>query len=112
MTSETSAEDSGALSDVSGGVPARVPDPEVLPEPGRVKKAWRWWLGKSVIIAAKQNRIFSWLAFYAGLTSVAWWMRFRKLDRLDRAVRPVGESGWRSREEPIHTDPRRVRRPF
>ncbi len=98
--------------DVSGGVPARVPDPEVVPEPGRAKRAWRWWLGKSAIIAAKQNRIFSWLAFYAGLTSVAWWMRFRKQDRLDRTVRPVGESGWRQREEPIHTDPRRVRRPF
>ena len=98
--------------DVSGGVPARIPDPEPGPPPNKVKRAWRWWLGKAAIIGAKQNKVFAWLAFYAGLSPVAWWMRFRKQDRLDRATRPVGDSGWNRREDPIHTDPRRARRPF
>jgi len=104
---------SSSLPDRSGGVPARIPDPDpTLKPPGRIKRAWRWWLTKAVIIGGKQNKVFSWLAFYMGLTSVAWWMRFRKQDRLDRTPRPVGETGWNERTEPIHTDPRRVRRPF
>ncbi len=98
--------------DASGGVPARRPDP---PDPADVpkwRKAWNWWLGKSVIIARKQNTVFSWLAFYAGLTWVAWWFKLTKQDRLDRATAPVGETGWKERERPIDVDPRRARRPF
>ena len=76
------------------------------------KRAWRWWMVKSTIIARKQNRVFSWLAFYLGLTWVAWWFKLTKQDRLDRAVRPVGETGWKDREGPIDVDPRRARRPF
>ncbi len=98
--------------DPSGGVPARRPDP---PDPATVpgwRKAWNWWLGKSAVIAGKQNTVFSWLAYYAGLSWVGWWFRVTKQDRLDRATRPVGESGWNEREGPIDTDPRRIRRPF
>jgi hypothetical protein len=98
--------------DHSGGVPARRPDP---PDEGDVpgyKRAWRWWLVKSTVIARKQNTVFSWLAYYLGMSWVGWWFRFTKQDRLDRATLPVGESGWKDREGPIQTDPDRVRRPF
>jgi hypothetical protein len=94
----------------SGGVPARAPDlPEASARP-RHKRLWAWWLTKAVKIAAKQNAVLSWLAYYLGMSTVGLWMR--KQDRLDRAVRPVGDSAWHPREEPIHTEPRRVRRPF
>ena len=106
-TTTTEGREGGQL---SGGVPARVPDPPVLPPPPRHKRLWTWWLGKSVIIARKQNRVFSWLAYFLGMSTVGWWMR--RQDRLDRATRPVGESGWNERDEPMPTDPRRVRRPF
>jgi len=96
---------------LSGGVPARVPDPPVLPDPSFWKRWWHWWLGKSVIIAGKQNRGLSWMAFYVGLGPVALWLRWTGQDRLDRVVREVGESGWNQREKPIEVDPDRVRRP-
>lgn len=95
---------------LSGGVPARVPDP---PEVGKLpphKRFWAWWLPKAGRIALKQNAALSWLAYYLGMSTVGFWMR--KQDRLDRAVRPAGESAWNLREDPIHTDRRRVRRPF
>ncbi len=95
--------------DYSGGVPARIPDPPPDVEVGKVKTVWRWWLGKSAIIARKQNKVFAWLAFYLGLSTVGFFIR--RQDRLDRAAKPVGETGWNERTEPIHTDPRRVRRP-
>jgi hypothetical protein len=95
--------------DLSGGVPARVPDPPDPNEVGKIKRAWRWWLGKAAIIGAKQNRVFAWLAFYLGLSGVGFFIR--RQDRLDRATKPVGETGWKVRTEPIHTDPDRVRRP-
>ncbi|HCP47724.1 MAG TPA: hypothetical protein DIU15_16905, partial [Deltaproteobacteria bacterium] len=91
--------------------PARVPDPPVLPDPPLYKRWWRWWLTKAVVIGAKQNRVFAWMAFYVGLGPVAWMMRKKNMDRLDRATRPVGETGWRVREQPIHVDPDRIRRP-
>jgi hypothetical protein len=50
------------------------------------------------------------MAYFFGMSLVGLWMRRR--DRLDRGVRPVGESGWNKREEDICTDPRRVKRPF
>ncbi|MEE2828277.1 MAG: hypothetical protein VX498_03735 [Myxococcota bacterium] len=109
-TTKTDQETIGSGGSVSGGVPARIPDPPDLGPPPGWKRAWQWWLGKSTIIAAKQNRIFSWLAFYCGLSTVGFWIR--RQDRLDRVVRPVGESGWHQRDEPIPTDPRRVKRPF
>ena len=62
------------------------------------------------MIARKQNAALSWLAFYLGMSSVGFYIR--RQDRLDRAVRPVGETGWNPREDPIHTDRRRVKRPF
>ena len=98
--------------DASGGVPARVPDPgppEVVP---KWKAAWRWWLGKSAIIVRKQNRVIAWLAYWIGVGPVAWVMRLRGEDRLDRKTRPVGATGWHKRDEPIPIDPQRIRRPF
>ncbi len=97
---------------IDGGVPARRPDPPVEGKVPGYKRAWRWWLGKSVIIARKQNSVFSWLAYYGGLSSVAFWFRLTRQDRLDRKVVPVGESGWKERERPVQTDPRAARRPF
>ncbi len=100
------------MTDYSGGVPARRPDP---PDEGTVpgyKRAWRWWLGKSAIIARKQNRVFSWFAFQLGMRWVGLWFRWTKQDRLDRTTKPVGETGWKEREGPIHTEVRRIRRPF
>jgi|GEM_PF-1617818 len=95
-----------------GGVPARRPDPpDEGPVPG-YKRAWRWWLTKSVVIARKQNSVFSWLAYYGGLSMVAFWFRITKQDRLDRAVMPVGETGWKERDRPMATDLRSARRPF
>jgi hypothetical protein len=98
------------LADPSGGVPARQPTQDELPEVGKVKRAWRWWLGKAAIIGAKQNKVFAWLAFWLGLTPVGVFMR--RGDRLDRTPRPIGDSEWKDRTDPIHTDPRRARRPF
>jgi len=109
--SEAPTEQARPRASLSGGVPARVPDPPVLPEPPLYKRWWRWWLTKAVVIGAKQNRIFSWMAFYVGLGPVAWVMRKQGQDRLDRATRPVGDSGWNTREQPIHVDPDRIRRP-
>ncbi len=94
---------------VSGGVPARVPDP--VPE-GNVpfyKRFWRWWLPKAGRIAGVQNRALAWLTFHLGLRPVA--VFIRRQDRLDRATKPVGATGWKEREDPIHTDPERIRRP-
>ncbi len=94
---------------VSGGVPARVPDP--IPD-GTVMpwtRFWRWWLPKAGVIAGKQNRALAWLTFHLGLRPVAVFMR--KQDRLDRATKPVGETGWKEREDPIHVDPDRIQRP-
>ncbi len=99
-----------APADLSGGVPARIPDPDPDDQPGKVKRAWRWWLGKAAIIGAKQNRVFAWLAYYLGMSSVGLWMRHQ--DRIDRTTRPVGDDGWHERTEPIKNDPRRARRPF
>ncbi len=96
---------------LSGGVPARVPDPPDLPDPPAYKRWWAWWLGKSLIIIAKQNRILAWLAYYIGLAPVALWMRWTKQDRIDRAIRAIGDTGWKPREHPIDIDPERVRRP-
>jgi hypothetical protein len=105
-------DEAGASSpSLCGGVPARVPDPPQLPDPPFYKRWWTWWLGKSVIIAGKQNRILSWMAFYVGLGPVALWLRWTGQDRIDRVVRPIGESGWNTREQPIATDPDRIRRP-
>tara|TARA_Y100001968_G_scaffold50768_1_gene41578 strand:- start:1013 stop:1342 length:330 start_codon:yes stop_codon:yes gene_type:complete len=105
-------EDSRSIAPLlSGGVEARVPDPPVLPEPPAWRRWWSWWLGKSVIIAGKQNRILCWMAFYCGIAPVALWLRWTGQDRIDRQVRPVGESGWNPREQPIAVDPDRVRRP-
>lgn len=98
--------------DLSGGVPARRPDVEPEGHVPKYKQAWRWWLGKSTIIARKQNRVFSWLAYHLGMRWVGLYFRWTKQDRLDRAVQPVGETGWKEREGPIQTDPRRARRPF
>ncbi len=95
--------------DYSGGVPARIPDPPPEPEKGRIKKAWAWWLTKAAVIAKKQNRVFAWLAFYMGLSGVGLFMR--RKDKLDRDTKPVGETGWHVRTDPIHTDIDRVRRP-
>ncbi len=96
----------------AGGVPARLPDPPP-PEPIPAwKAAWRWWLGKSLIIIRKQNRVIGWLGYYLGLGPVALVMRWRGEDRLDRAHRPVGTTGWQRRIDPIHTDPQRIHRPF
>jgi len=94
---------------VSGGVPARAPDP--VPE-GYVpfyKRFWRWWIPKSGRIAATQNKALAWLTFHLGLRPVA--LFIRRQDRLDRADTPVGETGWKVREDPIHVDPDRIRRP-
>ncbi len=93
----------------AGGTPARVPDPE---PPGSVpvyKRFWRWWLPKAGRIAGVQNRALAWLTFHLGLRPVAFFMR--RQDRLDRATRPVGETGWHVRTDPIHVDPARIRRP-
>ncbi len=98
--------------DHSGGVPARVPDPPPEGDVPGYKRAWRWWLTKAVVIGAKQNRVFAWLAYYGGLSWVGYWFRWTKQDRLDRAVKPVGESGWQARDKPIDTDPRSAKRPF
>ena len=43
-----------APADLSGGVPARIPDPDPDDQPGKVKRAWRWWLGKAAIIGANR----------------------------------------------------------
>ena len=94
---------------VSGGVPARVPDP--IPE-GPVpfyKRFWRWWLPKAGRIAGVQNRALAWLTFHLGMRPVG--LIIRRQDRLDRATKPVGDSGWIPREDPIHVDPERIRRP-
>ncbi|MCO4771555.1 MAG: hypothetical protein KDA24_16095 [Deltaproteobacteria bacterium] len=93
----------------SGGVPARVPDP--VPE-GPVPfytRFWRWWLPKAGVIAGKQNAVLAWLTYHLGLRPVAVFMR--RQDRLDRVTKPVGETGWHEREDPIHVDPDRIRRP-
>ena len=98
--------------DLSGGVPARRPDPPQAEDVPSWKRAWTWWLGKSAVIARKQNSVFAWLAYYLGMSWVGWWFRWTKQDRLDRTVAPVGETGWKEREGPIEVDPRRARRPF
>jgi hypothetical protein len=95
---------------LSGGVPARIPDPPPVRKLPPHKRFWAWWLPKAGRIALKQNTILSWLAYYLGMSSVGLWMR--KQDRLDRAVRPSGESAWHTRETEGSTDPRRARRPF
>jgi len=109
MTDKVPAE--APTASLSGGVPARAPDPPDLSRRPFYKRWWTWWLGKSTIIAGKQNRLFSWLAYYVGLGPVAMWLRWTGQDRLDRTVRPVGSSGWNARETPIATDPDRIRRP-
>lgn len=106
----TSTSEPHAASANAGGVPARAPDPIPLSDLPRHKRLWAWWLTKAVKIAFKQNAILSWLAYYLGMSTVGLWMR--KQDRLDRGVRPAGDSAWHLREQPIHTDRRRVRRPF
>ena len=95
--------------DYSGGVLARRPDPEPPPT-SRTVRAWRWWLGKSAVIARKQNRVFAWLAYYLGMGPVGLYLR--RGDRLDRAPRPAAPSAWQEREGPIATDPMRIKRPF
>ena len=100
------------LADHTGGVPARQPEPHELPEVGKVKRAWRWWLTKAAKIATVQNRVFAWMTFYLGLWPVALWFKIRRQDRLDRNPRPIGASGWNKRTDPIHTEIDRVRRPF
>ncbi len=94
---------------LSGGVPARRPEPPPPPS-NKVKRAWRWWLGKAAKIAVKQNRVFAWLAYYVGMGPVG--LRLRREDRLDRSVKPVGDSAWHGRDGPIATDPMRIKRPF
>jgi hypothetical protein len=89
-----------------------VPDPPPAPRPPAWKRAWRWWLGKAALLAGKQNHGLSWLAFWLGLGPVAKLMHARGEDRLDRALRPAAPSAWHRREQPIATDPRRIRRPF
>jgi len=93
----------------SGGVPARRPDPPPPPT-NRVKRAWAWWLTKAARIAIKQNRVFAWLAYYVGMGPVGLWLR--RQDRIDRAPRPASPSAWHEREDPIHVDPMRIKRPF
>jgi hypothetical protein len=61
-------------------------------------------------IARVQNRVFGWLAYFIGLGPVG--LILRREDRLDRATRPVGASGWHAREESISVDPLRIKRPF
>ena len=73
------------------------------------KRFWRWWLPKAGRIAGVQNRALAWLTYHLGLRPVAVFMR--RQDRLDRAKKPVGETGWHVREDPIHVDPDRIRRP-
>ena len=92
----------------NGGVPARIPDPIVETVPF-YKRFWRWWLPKAGRIAGVQNRALSWLTFQLGLRPVGIFMR--RKDELDRSPRPVGESGWNERTDPIHTEPDRIRRP-
>ena len=104
-----SPEPSALPAGLSGGVPARRPDPPP-PQTNRVKVAWAWWLTKAAKIAVKQNRVFAWLAYYLGLGSVGLWMR--RQDRLDRRVRSASPSAWHPREEPISVDPLRIKRPF
>lgn len=101
-----------ALGPRSGGVPARRPDPPAEPPPPAWKRAWRWWLGKSKIIAHKQNRGLAFLTFWIGLGPVAWWFRRTGQDPLDRALRPAAPTAFRPRIEPQHVDPQRIRRPF
>lgn len=93
----------------NGGVPARIPDPPVNEKVPFYKRFWRWWLPKAGRIAGVQNRALSWLTYQLGLRPVGIFMR--KKDELDRAPRPVGDTGWSVREDPIHTDPQRIRRP-
>ena len=92
-----------------GGVPARVPDPEPEGSLPPWVVFWRWWLPKSARIAGVQNRVLAWLTFHLGLRPVAFFLR--RQDRLDRTTRPVGETGWHERTDPIHVDPDRIRRP-
>lgn len=94
---------------VSGGVPARIPDPVPEGPLPFYKRFWRWWLPKAGRIAGVQNRVLAWLTFHLGMRPVG--LVMRRQDRLDRSTKPVGESGWIPREDPIHVDPDRIRRP-
>lgn len=96
--------------DLSGGVPARAPDPVPVESLSAYKRFWAWWLPKAARIAFKQNAVISWLAYYLGMSGVGLWMR--RQDRLDRAPRPAAPSAWTKRTEPMKNTPRSARRPF
>lgn len=92
-----------------GGVPARRADPVDPRSLSSWTRFWAWWMPKAGRIAAVQNRALAWLTFHLGLRPVAFFIK--RQDRLDRAVRPVGASGWHPRPDAIPTDPQRIRRP-
>ena len=92
-----------------GGVPARRPDVDLSVRLPPWTVFWRWWLPKAGRIAGIQNRALAWMTFQLGLRPVAFFIK--RQDRLDRVARPVGETGWHPRPDPIPTEPQRIRRP-